>query len=444
MKKIVFADIGRQMRKIVPRDIWISILAGALVMILADCYLVTLQEQQYQEKINILAVMLQGQQEGRDSLSMAAELLKGVEKSAGEAGRDQLKSYGYLEGQVNWFQLERTKCIQNIILLSFFIFGVYSFSIYWVYRQSQIKHKQELNGLLQVLNQFSKHNYETDFVEKLNGKETEIEKIEVQLSELGEQLRFHEEYLRQEKEQTRSFVTDISHQLKTPIAGIKTCVEILNQEDLNEQEQREFLAQCSRQIYGLENLVGALVNISRMETGMIEIVPKPADLLETLVAAVNRVYLKAEAKQITVEFEESKDLESVVICHDVKWVCEAFINILENAIKYSPKGSKIYIRMIRRTTFVRIEFEDSGIGIPKKDYHKIFQRFYRGEAKEVQETEGSGIGLYLTREILKRHGGSVTVMAKSGNIHTGSTFVVQIPFTVYDSLLDLFGGGLDQ
>lgn len=431
MKKIVFADIGRQMRKIVTRDIWISILAGALVMILADCYLITLQEQQYQEKINILAVMLQGQQEGRDSLSMAAELLKGVEKSAGEAGRDQLKSYGYLEGQVNWFQLERTKCIQNIILLSFFIFGVYSFSIYWVYRQSQIKHKQELNGLLQVLNQFSKHNYETDFVEKLNGKETEIEKIEVQLSELGEQLRFHEEYLRQEKEQTRSFVTDISHQLKTPIAGIKTCVEILNQEDLNEQEQREFLAQCSRQIYGLENLVGALVNISRMETGMIEIVPKPADLLETLVAAVNRVYLKAEAKQITVEFEESKDLESVIICHDVKWVCEAFINILENAIKYSPKGSKIYIRMIRRTTFVRIEFEDFGIGIPKKDYHKIFQRFYRGEAKEVQETEGSGIGLYLTREILKRHGGSVTVMAKSGNIHTGSTFVVQIPYQVF-------------
>lgn len=430
MKKFVFADIGRQVRKIVSRDIWISILAGALVMILADCYLITLQEQQYQEKISILAVMLQGQQEGRDSLSMAAELLKGVKKSAGEAGREQLKSYGYLEGQMNWFQLERTKCIQNIILLSFFIFGVYLFSIYWVHRQSQIKHKQELNGLLQVLNQFSKHNYETDFVEKLNGKETEIERIAAQLSELGEQLRFHEKYLRQEKEQTRSFVTDISHQLKTPIAGIKTCVEILNQEDLNEQEQQEFLAQCSRQICGLENLVGALVNISRMETGMIEIVPKPADLLETLVAAVNRVYLKAEAKQITVEFEESKDLESVVICHDVKWVCEAFINILENAIKYSPKGSKICIRMIRRTTFVRIEFEDFGIGIPKRDYHKIFQRFYRGEAKQVQETEGSGIGLYLTREILKRHGGSVTVTSKSGNANSGSIFVVQIPYQV--------------
>ena len=92
-----------------------------------------------------------------------------------------------------------------------------------------------------MLNQFSKHIYETDFVERLDDRETEIEHIAVQLSELSEQLRFHEKYLRQEKEQTRSFVTDISHQLKTPIAGIKTCVEILNQEDLNEQEQREFL-----------------------------------------------------------------------------------------------------------------------------------------------------------------------------------------------------------
>lgn len=430
MKKFVFADIWQRQRKIVPKGMWIPILAGILAIILVDCCLVALQKHQYQEKIDILAVMLQGQQEGRDSLFTAVELLKGVEESGGEAGRQQLKSYGYLEDQNNWFQLELRDSIRNIILISFVVFGIYLLCIYGIHRQWQMRHRQELNGLSQVLNQFSKHIYETDFVERLEGKETEAERILLQLSELSEQLRFHEEHLRQQKEQTRSFVTDISHQLKTPVAGIKACVEILNQEDLNEQEQQEFLAQCSKQICGLENLVGALVNISRMETGMIQIVPKPADLLETLVAAVNRVYLKAEAKQITVEFEESADLSSVVICHDVKWICEAFINILENAIKYSPKGSKICIRMIRRTTFVRIEFEDFGIGIPKKDYHKIFQRFYRGEAKEVQETEGSGIGLYLTREILKRHGGSVTVTSKSGNANSGSIFVVQIPYQV--------------
>lgn len=431
MKKNIFADIW-QRRKMYARSMWIPILAGMAAIIFMDCGLIALQKHQYQEKIDILAVMLQGQQEGRDSLYTAVELLKGVEKSNGEAGRQQLKSYGYLEDQDNWFQLELRESIRNIILVSFVIFFIYLLCLYWIHRQWNIRHRQDLNELSQILNQFSKHIYETDFVERLEDRETEIERIVLQFSELSEQLRFHEEHLRQEKEQTRSFVTDISHQLKTPIAGMKACVEILNQEDLSEQEQQEFLVQCSRQICGLENLVGALINISRMETGMIQIVPKSADLLETLVSAVNRVYLRAEAKQIALEFEESQDLASIMICHDVKWICEAFINILENAIKYSPIGSKICIRMMRRTTFVRIEFEDFGIGISKKDYHKIFQRFYRGEAKEVQETEGSGIGLYLTREILKRHGGSVTVNSQCGNIHSGSTFVVQIPYQVVE------------
>ena len=142
---------------------------------------------------------------------------------------------------------------------------------------------------------------------------------------------------------------------------------------------------------------------------MIEIHREPADILETLVAAVNRVYLKAQEKQIAIEFEETEDLEATVIPHDVKWICEAFINILENAVKYSPSNTQIRIRMMKRTTFLRIELEDQGMGIPREDYHKIFKRFYRGESEEVRKQEGSGVGLYLTREILERHGGSVTV-----------------------------------
>ena len=225
-----------------------------------------------------------------------------------------------------------------------------------------------------------------------------------------------------------SLVTDISHQLKTPVAGLKACFEILNQGDLSSEEEEEFLEQCTKQLGGLEALVGSLVNISRMETGMIEIHREPADILETLVAAVNRVYLKAQEKQIAIEFEETEDLEATVIPHDVKWICEAFINILENAVKYSPSNTQIRIRMMKRTTFLRIELEDQGMGIPREDYHKIFKRFYRGESEEVRKQEGSGVGLYLTREILERHGGSVTVSSRYGKKQPGSTFVVQIPY----------------
>ena len=240
---------------------------------------------------------------------------------------------------------------------------------------------------------------------------------------------YSQECVQEEREETRSLVTDISHQLKTPVAGVKAYFEILNQENLSEEEEKEFLDQCGKQLQGLENLTGALVNISRMETGMIQIRREPADILETLVQAVNRVYLKADIKQIAIEFEESEDLAATVIPHDVKWVCEAFINILENAVKYSPEHTEIRIRMMRRVTFLRIEFEDQGIGIPRAEYHKVFQRFYRGKAQEVEMEEGSGVGLYLTRQILERHGGSITVSSRYERTQQqGSTFVVQIPY----------------
>lgn len=411
------------------RMIWrLSILAGLFVLALADWLLIEIQLRNYDEKIEILSVMIEEQKKGADSLSTAAGLLKGTGDSAGETGRDILKSYGYLEGQINCYSLELKHDIGKILLLSGVLFGLYLLLILWMYRFLKEQNRQELRKLGMILEGFQKRVYDLDIEKEYQGRDEVLERIYGQLELLREMLLFHEERLAQEKEETKSLVTDISHQLKTPVAGLKACFEILQQEQLSPAEREEFLAQCSRQLQGLEALVGALVNISRMETGMIQIKKDPADILETLVAAVNRVWLKAEEKQIAIEFEESEDLGSIEIPHDRKWMCEAFINILENAVKYSPSQTTIRIRMMKRTTFLRIEIEDEGIGIPKEDYHKIFKRFYRGDSREVKEAEGSGVGLYLTREIIGRHGGSVTVSSRTKGEHRGSTFVVQLPY----------------
>ena len=422
------------------RKFLFPVLIGILLLVLTDWYFIANEILAYQEKMQILAVMTAGEE--TDSMETAAELLKGTTLALGKAdrkkletyasleetGQEKLKSYGYLEGQENYFSLQMKASIRNIIVFSIIAFLAYLLSLFWLSKQCDNQRKQELRNFSQVLNQFSNHIYEINLPERLNDGETEINRIEGQLTSLSEQLRHNEERLELEKEETRSLVTDISHQLKTPVAGLKACFEILSQGDLNQEEEKEFLEQCTRQLKGLEALVGALVNISRMETGMIQIRREPADILETLVTAVNRVYLKAEEKQIAIEFEESEDLAAILIPHDVKWLCEAFINILENAVKYSPGNTKIHIRMIKLTTFLRIEIEDQGIGIPREAYHKIFKRFYRGEAREIRQAEGSGVGLYLTREILERHGGSVTVASKYGKKQQGSTFVVQIPY----------------
>lgn len=428
MKKLLYPRAIIKMPRRLAAGYLIPAVLGFLVLLAADWYFVMAANHSYEEKIQILSVLIEEADNGVDSLVTSSELLKGARESSGEAGREKLRAYGYLEDGRNWFQLERKMAIRNTIVLSILAFFLYLLALAGVVVQCKKYQRQELQNLSQILDKLSDHDYALDIPERLDDRARQIDRVVGQLQSLSEQLRYHEEQLIREKEETRSLVTDISHQLKTPVAGLKTCFEILNQGDLSSEEEQEFLGQCTKQLGGLEALVGSLVNISRMEKGMIEICREPADILQTLVAAVNRVYLKAQEKQIAIEFEETEDLAAMVIPHDVKWICEAFINILENAVKYSPSNTQISIRMIKRTTFLRIELEDQGMGIPREDYPKVFKRFYRGESEEVRKQEGSGVGLYLTREILERHGGSVTVSSRYGKKQQGSTFVVQIPY----------------
>ncbi len=130
-------------------------------------------------------------------------------------------------------------------------------------------------------------------------------------------------------------------------------------------------------------------------------------------------------KGIELIFDCDESLEHCALMQDKRWLGEAIINVLDNAIKYSPEQSKITIRLQKRTGFVRIEIEDQGIGIPQSEYHKIFQRFYRGTAPEVREKSGTGIGLYLSRQIIEQHGGTIAVA--SGKVRKGSTFLIQLP-----------------
>ena len=131
-------------------------------------------------------------------------------------------------------------------------------------------------------------------------------------------------------------------------------------------------------------------------------------------------------KEIEFVFDYEKELETCTIMQDKRWLGEAVINVLDNAVKYSPCGSKIFIRLQKRNYLVRMEIEDQGIGIPQNEYHKIFQRFYRGSSKEVMEKSGTGIGLFLSREIIEKHAGTITVT--SGKKKKGSTFVIQLPY----------------
>ena len=203
---------------------------------------------------------------------------------------------------------------------------------------------------------------------------------------------------------------------------------MLKNEDLTKDERREFEGRLEEQMQSLGQLVEALVNISRMETGMIELKLTEGRIFDVILEAVNRVWVKAQKKDIEIEMEAEDKLEDLILPLDSKWLCEALINLLDNAVKYSPPGTTVTIRAARMASFLRIEIQDQGIGIARENYHKVFQRFYRGDEKEVQKEEGSGVGLYLARKIIEGHHGTISLDGKKMKKEKGSVFVVQIPY----------------
>lgn len=232
--------------------------------------------------------------------------------------------------------------------------------------------------------------------------------ITEQLERMGDAFGILKNRLVNEKENTKSLVTDIAHQLKTPVAALGISLELFADDQITEEEKQEFLERSRREVEKLNHLMGTLTNLSRLEADMIQLFPRKASLKETLVRAVNGVYMKAEEKQIEIEMADFRDME---LLHDLRWTAEAFANVLDNAVKYSPQGTKIQIRVEPQISYVFIEVEDEGIGIPKSDYQNIFKRFYRGSRPEVELTEGAGVGLYLVRQILEEQGGSVRAFA---------------------------------
>lgn len=240
------------------------------------------------------------------------------------------------------------------------------------------------------------------------------------LMKLAQAMEIKTRKFNEEHDNTKTLVTDISHQLKTPISAMKACFDMYREAETKE-ERDEFAYRAKIQVDKLESLAASLVNISRLESRMITPEPEKIPLTDILVGAVNTVYHKAMQKKIEIETEE---LDDVTVYADRKWTTEAVANVLDNGIKYSPEGSVITIRAERLFSFVRVEIEDRGIGIPKEERNRIFARFYRGSSDAVKEQEGSGVGLYLTRRILEEQGGTVSVRSESGE---GSTFVIQLP-----------------
>ena len=250
-------------------------------------------------------------------------------------------------------------------------------------------------------------------------RETIFARISYRLSRLYGILQENRRKVDEERRELQTLVSDISHQVKTPVANLKMVIDTLLTKPVTEQERRDFLQGIRSQTDKLEFLVQSMGKASRLETGAVTLEKKDAPLLDTLAQAMSGIVYGAEQKGISVEVQCPDDLR---VSHDSKWTAEALFNLLDNAVKYTPAGGKISVSVAQWEMYVKLDVADTGKGIPESRQAAVFRRFYREE--EVHDQPGVGIGLYLTREIVTRQGGYIQVASKPGR---GSTFSVFLP-----------------
>ena len=244
-------------------------------------------------------------------------------------------------------------------------------------------------------------------------EDTLTARLQHQLLKLRNILTAQNQMLAQEKEQIKTLISDISHQIKTPIAAANTFAELLSDGELSAEERTEYITTLQMSLGKLTFLTNSLIKMSRLESDIISLKPEKNSLNEIVLQAVKTVYAKAKEKGILITFECDQTFEAVL---DFNWTAEAISNVIDNAVKYTPQGGFVRLQITEYPSFLRLDISDNGVGIPEEEQAKIFGRFYRG--KQSVGTDGVGIGLYLTREIINKQNGYMKVSSDEN----GSTF----------------------
>ena len=245
-------------------------------------------------------------------------------------------------------------------------------------------------------------------------------KINYRLGRLYEVMQENKNKIAKERADLQELISDISHQVKTPIANLKIINNTLLENEVPPQKQKEFLTAQASQLDKLDFLMQAMIKTSRLETGVISLDQKQQPVYDTLATALGWILFNAEKKQIDVQVECPEHLDAR---HDRKWTSEALFNILDNAVKYTPAGGQIRVSVEGWEMYVKINIADTGIGISEQHQGTIFKRFYREDA--VHDVEGIGIGLYLAREIMTLQEGYIRVASEIGQGSTFSVFLLR-------------------
>jgi PAS domain S-box-containing protein len=219
-----------------------------------------------------------------------------------------------------------------------------------------------------------------------------------------------------------AFVSDFSHELRTPLTTIQSAVGLLERarERLDPLEHRA-LELAEGELARIRAMVDELMTLAQMDSWQYQLEVGPADLGEVIRTAMRSVETKAQRFGIEVYFEDGA--EHRCVC-DVQKLYQVFLNLLDNAIKYSDPGDRVDVTVDEGPSWMTVRIRDTGIGIPPEDLEQLFERFYRVNKDRSRATGGSGLGLAISKQIVEMHGGGISVDSEVGQ---GSTFLIHLP-----------------
>ena len=220
------------------------------------------------------------------------------------------------------------------------------------------------------------------------------------------------------------FVSISAHQLRTPLSAIKWTLKMFLDGDLGKltKEQREFLEKTYKSNERMINLINDLLDVTRIEEGRYLYRPVLTDIVPICQSVIDLYKEEIEKRNLKFKFKKPKELPKVRV--DIEKISLAIQNLLENAIRYNKTGGEIEIVLKEKKKEIEFSIRDTGIGIPKDQQNRVFTKFFRGSNAIRIETEGSGLGLFITKNIIEAHGGEIWFESEEGK---GTTFYFTLP-----------------
>lgn len=364
--------------------------------------------QNYNSKIAVIVSLVEEEYPNINRSELISIL-----NSDDKVSEDIFSRYG-IDVQKESIIIENDRLFSEFIIIYNILFIGLALSIILLYLKHENDQDKEIKRIVKCIKEINKKNYainiEDNTEDELSILKNEIYKTTVMLKEMAESSK-------DDKLRLKDSLSDISHQLKTPLTSINIMLDnILDNPNMDEDTKEKFIQSIKREVTNISNLATEILKLSKFDANVVRFENKEVLVKDIIKKAISNVEMMAEIKnvEIKVVFHDNVKL----VC-DLNWQAEAIINILKNCIEHSSENSFINIEVIDNKIYKEIIIKDSGEGIDKKDLLHIFERFYKGKNSSKDSV---GIGLALAKKIIEMNNGSISVNSVKGK---GTIFTIR-------------------